>query len=94
MFETIPQNAVITGFSNSSAQSYSKENHRNYNKITTIGEDFFAGEKYLERFNVPSDVVIIGDRAFKNCTVLKKITLGNVTRIGDDGFCRLYFFKV
>ena len=85
-FETIPQNAVITGFSNSSAQSYSKENHRNYNKITTIGEAFFAGEKYLERFNVPSDVVIIGDRAFKNCTVLKKITLGNVTRIGDEAF--------
>lgn len=85
-FETIPQNAVITGFSNSSAQSYSKENHRNYNKITTIGEDFFAGEKYLERFNVPSDVVIIGDRAFKNCTALKKITLGNVTRIGDEAF--------
>lgn len=85
-YDTLPERTEISGFSDSSSQAYSKKNHREFNNITVLYDDFFCGETSMESFLMPADVTVIGDNAFKNCGNLKKIQLGNVISIGKSAF--------
>lgn len=85
-YDTIPVTTEISGFSNSSLHAYSNKNHRNFNSIKVIYDDFFYGETQMEEFFIPADVAVIGNNAFKNCENLKKIQLGKIVSIGEGAF--------
>lgn len=85
-YETIPERTEINGFSYSSAQTYSNKNHREFNSVKVLYDNFFSGETYIQSFQIPDDVAVIEDNAFKNCENLRKIKLGNVISIGRSAF--------
>ncbi len=82
---SVTQNAVIHGFTDSSAETYCDKYDRTFVKITELWENFYKGEQF-DSYSVPSDVTIIGDSAFKNCTNLESIDLNEVTRIEEQAF--------
>lgn len=83
---TIPGNTEIKAFKASTGVTYAKQHSRNLETITEIGKDFFSNETTMVSFDIPDNVITIDKNAFKNCTNLKEITLGNVRTIGDDAF--------
>ena len=56
--------------------------------VTSIGKDGFYNCNGLTIVSIPDSVTSIGDYAFKNCLVLKRVTIGSgVTSIGTQAFC-------
>lgn len=43
--------------------------------VATIGEEAFAGCRFLRRVNIPSSVISIGAEAFSGCTALERIAV-------------------
>ena len=54
--------------------------------ITAIGEDAFAGNRYLTQIILPESVKTIGDRAFADCRQLANASAYGVTEIGTEAF--------
>ncbi|MBE6741410.1 MAG: hypothetical protein E7570_03815 [Ruminococcaceae bacterium] len=55
-------------------------------KVTSIGENVFAGNENIETVEVSNFVTEIPDGAFENCTSLTHINALGVTKIGDSAF--------
>ena len=56
-------------------------------RITTIGDNAFAGCTNLTSITIPDSVTTIGKFTFSSCTNLTRVTIGDgVTEIGDQAF--------
>ena len=61
-------------------------NERTY-RVTSIGEEAFAGSYSLKSVSIPDSVTSIGEKAFNDCKKLKSIVIPDaVTSIGDGAF--------
>ena len=62
------------------------------NNVYTLKNECFYEDSYLQTFTIDiSNPVVIGDDAFRLCTKLRSVTLGDsVTTIDDDAFTRCY----
>ncbi|MCR5077752.1 MAG: leucine-rich repeat domain-containing protein [Prevotella sp.] len=57
------------------------------NSVTEIGDDAFAGCKFLAEITIPDSVTSIGSWAFHGCSNLKSLYLpANIKTIGDAAF--------
>ena len=55
--------------------------------VRAIAKEVFLGKSSIVSVKIPDSVAIIGDKAFNNCTGLKKVSLGNsVTSFGEEVF--------
>ncbi len=54
--------------------------------ITKIGNNAFADNAYIESVTIPDNVKSIGNSAFANCELLKKIDTNKTEAIGDTAF--------
>ena len=83
---TIPNSTVIYAFSGSTAETYKNTYTKIMKPITMIDEGLFLNETSMIKFTIPDNVKSVSDNAFKNCTGLKTLNLGNITSIGNNAF--------
>ena len=58
-------------------------------KVTSIKPGCFRGIKYIKTVSIGSNVAVIGDNAFYDCSGLTKVTIGKgVKTIGNNAFAR------
>lgn len=58
---------------------YDSDIFKGLDKLTYIGDYAFLGCKFIE-INMPDNIETIGFEAFKKCSLLQKLILGNIHR--------------
>ncbi len=58
--------------------------------ITRIGKYAYYGELTIKELNLPNSLKVIDDHAFRECTALQNINIGNTNleRVGDSAFAQ------
>ena len=54
--------------------------------VETIGSEGFKSAKNITELTIPSSIKAVSSDAFKNCTGITKVVLGNIETIGSNAF--------
>lgn len=84
-YEVVDGDAVITGY-NGPDTVLQIPGWINGYKVIAIGDNAFEDNSSITAVHLDYTVEIIGDRSFKNCTALQRITGPGVREIGEEAF--------
>lgn len=84
-YEVVDGNAVITGYNGSDPELNIPGRINGY-KVIAIGDGAFEGNSSITGVYLDDAVELIGDRSFKNCTALQRITGQGIREIGEEAF--------